>query len=95
MSAHPSASRGRARVPVLRRAQNAAEMRVAASPEPSRVQALLDAYHLTEEIGPANIYGTRRDVIAAFGRRAAPATVPGSAAGSTGDLTAAAGPDRG
>jgi hypothetical protein len=70
-------------------------MRVAASPEPSRVQALLDAYHLTEEIGPANIYGTRRDVIAAFERRAAPATAASSAGDPTGGTTADAGPDGG
>jgi len=56
-----------------------------------RVQELLDAYHLTEEIGPANIYATRREVIAAFGRRTA--TDAGPAATTHAAPAAAPDPD--
>jgi sulfate permease, SulP family len=56
-----------------------------------RVQELLDAYHLTEEIGPDNIYGTRREVIAAFARRTVPDEAP--AASTTAAPAAAPDPD--
>jgi high affinity sulfate transporter 1 len=56
-----------------------------------RVRALLDAYHLTEAIGTANIYGTRREAMAAFARRTVadsqPDPTPGAAADAAPDAT--------